>query len=343
MASTDRDTPGGPAVDTRSGLRQLPLPGTAATPAGSDVLGKPPGQPEPPPRDREFTVQARSQWQLVLRRFLAHRLAVGSLVVFLLIVVAALVGGRVWKYEYAEFVIPDYSKPPSLKHPFGTDELARDELAQVLQGAQKSVQIALLVAVLSTTIGTIVGLVSGFYRGHVDNLLMRFVDLVLTVPSIAILALLGAALGSRGGGWLPVALILSALLWASIARVIRGVVLSLREREFIEAARALGASDRRIMFRHLLPNVVGPIIVNATIAVAVAILVESALSYIGLGVQPPDTSLGLLIATGQQAAQTRPWLFYFPGLVIILIALTINFIGDGLRDAFDPRQTRVRA
>lgn len=301
-------------------------------------------QPTPPlETEDEFTVAARSHPRLVLQRFLAHRLAVGSLVVFLLVVAAALFGGALWKYRYDQFVLPDYSQPPSLKHPFGTNELAVDGLAAVLRGAQRSVQIALIVAILSTSIGTVVGLVSGFYRGVVDSALMRFVDLVLTIPSIAILGLLGATLGSKGANWLSMALILSGLLWAPIARVIRGVVLSLREREFIEAARALGASDARIMFRHLLPNVIGPIIVNATIYIAIAILTESALSYIGLGVQPPDTSLGLLIANGQQAAQTRPWLFYFPGLVIIVIALTINFIGDGLRDAFDPRQTRVRA
>jgi len=311
-------------------------------PPGTTVLRR--DQPVAAPGARgEFAVAARSHWQLVLRRFLAHRLAVGSLLVFLFIVAAALFGGSLWRYRYDQFVIPDYSQPPSLKHPFGTNELAVDGLSAVLRGAQKSVQIALIVAFLSTSVGTFIGLVSGFYRGLVDSMLMRFVDLVLTIPSIAILGVLGATLGSKGSSWWSVALILSGLLWAPIARVIRGVVLSLREREFIEAARALGASDARIMFRHLLPNVVGPVIVNATIYIAIAILTESALSYIGLGVKPPDTSLGLLIANGQQAAQTRPWLFYFPGLVIILIALTINFIGDGLRDAFDPRQTRIRA
>ncbi len=136
---------------------------------------------------------------------------------------------------------------------------------------------------------------------------------------------------------------IAALAWTSICRVVRGVFLSLREKEFVEAARALGASDARIIFRHLLPNAVGPIIVNATIAVAVAILTETALSYLGLGIRPPDTSLGLLVSDGAQAAQTRPWLFYFPGLFIIIIALTVNFVGDGLRDAFDPTQRRVRA
>ena len=292
--------------------------------------------------EREFTVVRRSQTQMILRRFLAHKLAVGSLVVFMLLVVLSLIGGRFWKYGYAD-ITDEFSSPPSLQHPMGTDSIGHDSMAQVLRGAQKSVQVALMVAFLSTTIGAVIGALAGYYRGWVDATLMRFTDLVLTIPSIAILAVLAATLADRAGNWFFVGLVLSLLLWTYIARVVRGTFLSLREKEFVEAARALGASDARIMFRHLLPNATGSIIVNATITVAVAILIETALSYIGLGIKAPDTSLGLLIATGQQAATTRPWLFYFPGIFIVVIALTINFIGDGLRDAFDPTQTRVRA
>jgi peptide/nickel transport system permease protein len=170
---------------------------------------------------------------------------------------------------------------------------------------------------------------------------MRFVDIVLTLPVIAIAVTL--AVNIRGGaGWWGIALVLSALAWAAIARVVRGVVLSLREQEYIEAARAMGASDWRIIVRHLVPNALGTVIVAATITIATAILVETALSFFGFGVQRPDTSLGLLINDAQLSVQTQPWLFYFPGVFIILIALTVNFIGDGLRDAFDPRQTLVR-
>jgi peptide/nickel transport system permease protein len=292
--------------------------------------------------EREFTVARRSQTQMVIRRFMAHKLAVGSLVVFVLVVIISLIGGRFWKYNYAD-ITDEFSSPPSLAHPMGTDDIGHDSLAQVLRGAQKSVQVALLVAFLSTTVGTVVGAVAGYYRGWVDSALMRFTDLVLTIPSIAILAVLAATLADKAGNWFFVGVVLALLLWTYIARVVRGTFLSLREKEFVEAARALGASDTRIMFRHLLPNATGSIIVNATIMVSVAILTETALSYLGLGIKSPDTSLGLLISTGQQAAQTRPWLFYFPGLMIIVIALTINFVGDGLRDAFDPTQTRVRA
>jgi ABC-type dipeptide/oligopeptide/nickel transport system permease subunit len=377
--------------------------------------------------EREFTVQRRSQTQMVIRRFMAHKLAVGSLVVFVLVVIISLVGGRFWKYGYAD-ITDEFSSPPSLEHPMGTDDIGHDSLAQVLRGAQKSVQVALMVALLATTLGTVIGALAGYYRGWVDSALMRFTDLVLTIPSIAILAVLASTVASQAGNWffiglvlallqwtyiarvvrgtflslrekefveaaralgasdsrimfrhlLPnasgsiivnatitvaiailavlastvasqagnwffIGLILALLQWTYIARVVRGTFLSLREKEFVEAARALGASDTRIMFRHLLPNATGSIIVNATVTVAIAILLETALSFLGLGIKPPDTSLGLLVSTGQQAATTRPWLFYFPGLVIIVIALTINFVGDGLRDAFDPTQTRVRA
>jgi ABC-type dipeptide/oligopeptide/nickel transport system permease subunit len=292
--------------------------------------------------EREFTVVRRSQTQMIIRRFLAHKLAVGSLVVFLLMIIISLVGGRFWKYGYAD-ITDQFSTPPSMAHPMGTDDIGHDTLAQVLRGAQKSVQVALLVAFLATAIGTVIGALAGYYRGWVDSALMRFTDLVLTIPSIAILAVLASTVASQAGNWFFIGLILALLQWTYIARVVRGTFLSLREKEFVEAARALGASDTRIMFRHLLPNATGSIIVNATVTVAIAILLETALSFLGLGIKPPDTSLGLLVSTGQQAATTRPWLFYFPGLVIIVIALTINFVGDGLRDAFDPTQTRVRA
>jgi ABC-type dipeptide/oligopeptide/nickel transport system permease subunit len=292
--------------------------------------------------EREFTVVRRSQTQMVIRRFMAHKLAVGSLVVFVLVVILSLIGGRFWKYGYAD-ITEEFSSPPSMEHPMGTDDIGHDTLAQVLRGAQKSVQVALMVAFLSTTFGAVIGAIAGYYRGWVDAALMRFTDLILTIPSIAILAVLAATLADQSGNWFFVGLVLSLLLWTYIARVVRGTFLSLREKEFVEAARALGASDVRIMFRHLLPNATGSIIVNATVMVSVAILTETALSFLGLGIKAPDTSLGLLVSTGQQAATTRPWLFYFPGLVIIVIALTINFVGDGLRDAFDPTQTRVRA
>ena len=292
--------------------------------------------------DREFTVEARSQWRMVVRRFVSHKPAVVSLVVLFVVMVLALFGGRFWRYGYSD-ITPEFSSGPSWEHPFGTDGIGHDTFAQVLRGAQRSVVIALLVALVSTTVGTLVGALAGYFRGRVDTVLMRLTDLVLTIPTFAVFALLSNRFANRSNGWIFLSFIIAGLLWMTIARVVRGVFLSLREKEFVEAARALGAGHARIIFRHMLPNAVGPIIVNATVTVAVAILVETALSYLGLGVRLPDTSLGLLVSEGSAAAQTRPWLFYFPGGFIIAIALTVNFVGDGLRDAFDPTQTRVRA
>jgi peptide/nickel transport system permease protein len=200
-------------------------------------------------------------------------------------------------------------------------------------------KIAVSIGVVATAVGALWGGISGYYRGFVDNALMRLADLILTIPAIALAA---AIAGNLGGSWLTIALILASLSAPYVARVVRGVVLSLREREFIEAAEALGASDSRIILRHLVPNALAVITVNATLLIATGILGETALSFVGFGVQSPDTSLGLLVTGAQNAVNTRPWLFYFPGIFIILVALTMNFVGDGLRDALDPRQTRQR-
>jgi peptide/nickel transport system permease protein len=304
-------------------------------------LTAPPGAtPTGPRAEREFTVRERSQTQLVIRRFLRHKAAMVSLSVFILIILFAYVGPLLWGYEYST-ITDDLNQTPSLRHPFGTDNIGHDTFAQVMRGTQQSLKIALTIALIGATIGAIWGAVAGLYRGWPDAVMMRIVDVLLTLPVIAVAAAIGG-MGFGKGQWWSTAIILGGLSWPYVSRVVRGVVLSLREQEFIEAARALGASDSRIIGRHLLPNALGPIIVVATILIAAGILGEAALSFIGFGVRRPDTSLGLLVAESTQAIVTRPWLFYFPGLFVILIALTINFIGDGLRDAFDPRQSMVR-
>jgi peptide/nickel transport system permease protein len=294
-----------------------------------------------PLTEREFTVKERSYWQMAGRRFVRHRAAVVSLFVFLALVLFAFVGEKLWHYKWNATTFIDYTqidKAPSLKHPFGTDE-RYDWMAEVMRGTQQSLKVAFLIALLGTCGGAIWGVVSGFFGGFIDSALMRLADLVLTIPPLA----LAAALAYGGGGKLwQIGVVLGAVSAPYVARVVRGVVLSLREREFIEAARALGASNFRIMWRHLLPNTTPVLIVNATLLIATGILAETALSYVGFGIQSPDTSLGLLISHAQGAVTTRPWLFYFPGVFIILIALSVSFIGDGLRDALDPRQTRER-
>ncbi|HEV3168930.1 MAG TPA: ABC transporter permease [Actinocrinis sp.] len=291
--------------------------------------------------EREFTVKARTQSQLIVRRFFQHRLAVVSLVVLIAVVLLAFVGGALWKYSYSD-ITPDNSVPPSSDHPFGTDNLGYDEFARVLRGTQLSIEIAFSVAIMATVVGTVWGAVAGYYRHVADSLMMRVVDLILTIPILAAGALLTKKV--QHTGWWALALVIAALSWPAVSRIVRGQALSLREKEYVEAARALGARDGRIIFRHLLPNIAGQIIVVVTILVASAILIESSLSYLGFGVQNPDVSLGSLISGSDTALQGgRWWLFYFPGIFIILICLSVNFIGDGLRDAFDPTQQRVRA
>lgn len=302
--------------------------------------------PEVPPvsvpgATTEFDVEARSQWKLAARRFFRHRLAMASLTILVVLILGSLLGGRIAPYKFDELT-GAYSQPPSWDHLMGTDGIGHDLFSQVLRGAQKSVQVALMVATLSTIIGVVLGALAGYYRGWVDAVISRLTDLVLTIPIIAILLVVAAKFRDQRNNWVAISILISLVIWTSIGRVVRGIFLSLREKEFVEAARAVGAPSRRIIFRHMLPNAVGPIIVSATLTVAVAILLETALSFLGFGVSPPDTSLGKLVAVGQGASQTRPWLFYFPGAVLLVICLCVNFVGDGLRDALDPQQNRLR-
>ncbi|HZZ97552.1 MAG TPA: ABC transporter permease [Jatrophihabitantaceae bacterium] len=311
------------------------MPDTSALTDETIGAGK---QPPKQPVEREFTTKERSQWQMAMRRFLHHRLATISVFVFILLLFFAFVMPHLWQYTYNVYT-NDLSTSPDLKHPFGTDETGYDQFAVVMRGTQQSLKVAFTIAIIGTGVGAIWGVVAGFLGSVVDSGLMRLADLILTIPALALAAALAH---NTGGGVFQIGLILALVSAPYVARVVRGVVLSLREREFVEAARALGASNVRIMVRHLLPNTLPVLIVNATLLVAAGILLETALSYVGFGIQPPDTSLGLEITKQQGALDTRPWLFYFPGIFIILIALTVNFIGDGLRDALDPRQTRER-
>ena len=310
----------------------------------ADLAPAPVGIPEPPVGDHlvEFGVEAESQTRRIIRRFVRHRLAMASLLVLLVLMVASFLGETITSYRYDELTA-DTNQSPSLKHWFGTDFIGHDMFTLVLRGARRSILVALIVAALATTFGATMGALAGYYRGFLDNALMRITDLFLTIPSIAVLLVMASRYRGESGNWLAIALVISAFAWMPLARVVRGMFLSLREREFVEAARALGASDSRIILRHLLPNSLAPIIVNATLLVATAILIETALSFLGFGIAPPDTSLGRLVAEGSNASYTRPWMFYLPGLWLMLICLCINFVGDGLRDAIDPRDAKVRA
>jgi oligopeptide transport system permease protein len=264
-------------------------------------------------------VKARSQWQYARMRFFRHKLAVGSLVVLIFFGLVAIFAERLAPYGFDEINLETVDPETGLAlsprlddwHIFGTDQLGRDYLSRIIYGIRTSLWVALFVALLSTAIGTAVGALAGYYGGKVDNLLMRFTDLILTIPGLAVLLTAAVYFGSNDSEVtlgpltftipqpMKIGLILAFLFWVGLARIVRGLFLSLREKEFIEAAKAAGASDLRIIVRHILPNCVGPIVVFTTLIVAAAILTEAALSFIGYGIQPPNAALGKLIVDGQ--------------------------------------------
>lgn len=313
----------------------------------------PPSDPERQTEQVENAIELKevegiSQTRLVLRRFVRHKAAMISLVVFLGVVVFAFSSIGIdamgiktpgwWQFNSVAIYDLLDGGVPSATHPFGQDEVGHDIFAQVMRGTQQSLMIVFVSGIVATFLGVLVGSVAGFFRGRVDQLLMRFTDAIIIIPVLVITAVLGSTF-NRSGSFV-LAIVLGLVLWTGMSRLVRGDVLSLREREYVDAARVAGASNSRIIFRHILPNAIGVIIVNATLVMSATILTEAAVSFLGFGVQFPDVSLGKLIHDFQTAFNTRPWLFWWPGLFIIVIALTINFIGDGLRDAFDPRQKR---
>lgn len=329
---------------SRAGLQDLPEAVTGLT-AGSQPFPQEharPGVELPAPDQHGMGGQVKGQTRIVIERFFQQPLAVTGLVVFAVLAIGSAVMGHVWRYSYTQLT-NQFATGPTAQHPFGTDDIGHDVFAQVIQGVEKDIQTALLVAAIALVIGTAIGAMAGYYRGLADNLLMRLVDLVLSVPILAVLIVLGHLVAKQTGNWFWVAVIIGVLIWTSLARLVRADFLSLRERDFVEAARALGATNRRIVLRHMLPNAIGPIIVNGTITVALSIILESTLSFLGVGIQPPQVSLGTLVAAGETDATTQWWLFVFPAGFLVVLILSIFLIGDGLREALDPRKTRVRA
>jgi peptide/nickel transport system permease protein len=309
-------------------------------------------------------VEGLSQGRIVLRRFFRHRGAMISLTVLVIIILLALTSEGLdllgisvpgwWKWRWTDLapisnggqptlsIVPEWLGGSGIRwgdHPFGQDSLGRDMFAEVMRGCQQSLMIVFIVGIVSTFIGVIVGAVAGYFRGWTDSVLMRLTDIVLIIPLIVLTATLGHKFQASGSFVLAIVLALAS--WPQLARLVRGDVLGLREREFVDAARVAGASNSRIMFVHILPNAIGVIVVNTTLVMAATILTEAALGFLGFGVQPPDVSLGSIIFQYENAFDTRPWLFFWPAIFVVIIALTINFIGDGLRDAFDPRQKRA--
>jgi ABC-type dipeptide/oligopeptide/nickel transport system permease subunit len=310
---------------------QAPLPGLADPEAPAEAAF-----------EAGLELKARSQWWYVRRRFLRHRLAMASFVVLLIVFGAGTLASVLAPYRPDTITIYNDVKP-TLSHNlwFGTDYIGHDYLSSVLYGIRTSMEISLLVALISTVIGVVMGAVAGYMGSWIDNILMRVTDLFLIIPALAILLVAARYLGHASP--FRLALILGLLYWVLIVRIVRGSFLAVKEKEYVEAARASGAGPFRIMFRHILPNTIGPVVVAATLVTGTAILAESTISFLGLGIQFPDVSLGSLVSNGEQNGLGDWWLVTIPGLFIVLIVLCINFLGDGLRDALDPTQRRIRA
>jgi peptide/nickel transport system permease protein len=294
---------------------------TATAPLSLQTVAKPP-----------------SRQRQVLRSFFRHRMAATGTVVVTMLALLAIFAPLIAPYDPNAIDLLAGQQKPSREHLLGTDEIGRDVLSRVIYGARVSLSVGLVSVAIYTVIGTVLGAISGFYPGIVDSLIQRATDTVMCFPALIIIV---AAVAILGPSIFNVMIVIGLLTWPNICRLVRGQFLSLREREFVEAARTAGARDWQIIFRHVLPNSLAPITVAATFGVASAILTEAGLSFLGLGVQPPTASWGNMINLAQSAAvmQEMPWLWVPPGIMIAVAVLSINFMGDGLRDALDPRMT----
>jgi peptide/nickel transport system permease protein len=295
--------------------------------------------------ERKFSSKPRTLWGDAWRRFLRHRLALIGTAMLAFFFVAVLIGPLIYRISPETLDFKALSARPSLKHPFGTDDLGRDMLARSLYGGRISLAVGVVAMLIAISLGTLVGAVAGFFGGKVDQALMRVVDLFLALPVLPLLLLtvylfrvpIVKAFGPVFGIFLIVVTMIGALAWMTTARIVRATFLSLKEKEFVEAARCLGVSRSSIMFGHILPNALSPIIVAATLEVGNAIITESTLSFLGVGFAPDTPTWGRLVTDGINYLQTAPWLALVPGALIFLTVLSINFMGDGLRDALDPR------
>jgi peptide/nickel transport system permease protein len=287
----------------------------------------------------------RSLWTDARRSFLRHRLATAGAVVFIFLVLATVLGPLIYHVKVSDVDFAAATAPPSLAHPFGTDDLGQDVLARVLWGGRISIAVGLFAMLISITVGTLVGSLAGFFGGVVDSALMRLTDVFISIPQLPLLLLIiylfrdpiTHRFGTGGGIFLLLVGVIGGLNWMSTARLVRAGFLSVREKEFMQAARCIGVPARRQIVRHILPNVLSPVIVAGTLSVGSAIIAESTLSFLGLGFPPDVPTWGRMLYDAQNYLSIAPWMAIFPGLMIFLAVLSINYVGDGLRDALDPR------
>ena len=275
-----------------------------------------------------------SPWRLGLRSFKRDRIGVCGAVMVLSLVAIALFGSYLTPYKPLQMIYKDSFQGPSLAHVMGTDRFGRDQLSRIVVGAETSMVVSFGVVAISTILGVIIGLISGYFGGRTDSIIMRLLDVIFAFPSV-LLAL--AAVAAFGPSRINLILIMGLIFSARFARIVRGSVLSVKEKDFIEAVRSVGAKDSTIMFKFILPNVLSPIIVQATFNLSTAIMIEAGLSFLGLGTQPPQPSWGQMLNEARAYMEQAPWLAFFPGIAIVYAVLAFNFFGDGLRDALDPR------
>ena len=284
--------------------------------------------------DEYGKVEGRTQREIVWRRFKRHRLAIAGGLLLVLIYAAALATPVIAPYEYDESDFTALNQAPSVEHPMGTDRLGRDEFTRVLYGGRVSLVVGLGVGVFVTLVGGVIGLLSGYYGRRVDAALAGVMDFVLVLPFLPMLLVLGSIFRFSA---FTITFVIALLVWPRMARLVRGQVLTIRDQDYVQAAKAVGVTNVKIALRHILPNVVGIMVVEATLIVAQAILIETAVSYLGLGIQPPTPSWGNMLEDSRTTMTTQWWLTWFPGLMIVVTALCVNFLGDGLRDALDPK------
>jgi peptide/nickel transport system permease protein len=313
-----------------SDVRQQAAPSAAALELGSLRARKP-----------------RSLWSDAWRQFRRHKLAVASVFVLIFLSIATLVGPFLWTKDMALIDFSQSTQGVSLEHPMGTDDLGRDIFARILWGGRISLAVGVAAMAVAILLGTMIGALAGFFGGFTDSLLMRFTDMFISLPSLPLLLLtiylfrdtLRDKIGPNLGPFLLIVGLIGVTNWMPVARLVRASFLSVKEKEFIEAANCIGATRSSIMFKHILPNVLGPVIVAATLAVGSAIITESTLSFLGLGFPPDVPTWGQLLNTSVNFMEIAPHMVLFPALMIFLAVLAINYIGDGLRDALDPRKT----
>jgi len=287
--------------------------------------------------------------QITIRRFRRHKMAIAGVILLLGVVLFVIAGSFFFSEAESNFIqLESRLSPPSNEHPFGTDNVGRDILARTIYGGQISIIIGLLAVVVSIVLGVLIGAISGYYGGFIDSILMRFTEAMFNIPSLFLLIILAKILAGKvptftflgrsfSGSVIVIICVIGLTSWMYLARIVRANFLSLKEQEFVTAAKCIGASNLSIIFAHILPNTLAPVIVSATLQVAGSIIAEAYVSFLGVGVQPPTATWGNMLDQAYHHLESEPWMWFFPGMFILLTVLAINFIGDGLRDALDPR------